>query len=295
MTPDWPTAGGSVADKSSTGPAASTTTAADRAGGACGAGSATSSMTGPSTVGRRGIEWRRCVAVECSVVERLCGVGRGRREVAGCGGRQPGAAHRPRAAALPGQHPLCDRDLLFPGGHVGGRGELAAAGGPPGARRELQPALIAVAGVDRPVVAGFAMGHLVPFAIGGRCRLGAHGQAAASDDRAGEGDFRDVDTRLGGLAMPSTHAPDLSSLYAPARSAVGFGQERPPGRFRTRVDATPASPQGTASGSWSDIGGPVGPPPPSTVSSLSFPHGWRSARKERRANRIGGGLACGRP
>src|ERR1700693_3810914 len=89
--------------------------------------------------------------------------------------------------------------------------------------------------------------------------------------------------------MPSTHVPDLSSLHAPARSAVGFGQERPPGRFRTRVDATPASPKETACVSRSNIGGPVGPPPPSTVSSLSFPHGWRSARKERRANRIGVG------
>ena len=69
----------------------------------------------------------------------------------------------------------------------------------PGAGRELQPALVAVAGVDRPVAAGLAAGDLVPFAIGGGARLPGEGEASATDDCAGEGDFRDVIADVVGL------------------------------------------------------------------------------------------------
>jgi hypothetical protein len=62
----------------------------------------------------------------------------------------------------------------------------------PGALRELQPAVVAVAGVDGPVAAGFAVGDPVPFAIGGGAGLPGEGEASASEDRAGEGDLRDA-------------------------------------------------------------------------------------------------------
>ena len=67
----------------------------------------------------------------------------------GCQGR----ARRPRSA-LP----------WWPGGRTARTRRRRA---PPGARRELQPALISVAGVDGPVAAGFAACDFVPFAIGG--------------------------------------------------------------------------------------------------------------------------------
>ena len=74
----------------------------------------------------------------------------------------------------------------------GPRGVLATAVAGPGARRELQAALIAVAGVDGPVAAGLAAGYLIPFAVGGCARLPGEGEAAAADDRAGEGDLGDA-------------------------------------------------------------------------------------------------------
>src|SRR5271166_3395697 len=46
--------------------------------------------------------------------------------------------------------------------------------------------------------------------------------------------------------MPSTHTSALSSLYAPARSAVGFGQERPPGRLNALGEFSTTSPRGAA-------------------------------------------------
>ena len=66
------------------------------------------------------------------------------------------AADRPGALALGGQHALGDGDLLVLGGQVRGGGVLAAAVRRPGARGELQAAVIAVAGVDGPVAAGLA-------------------------------------------------------------------------------------------------------------------------------------------
>ncbi len=121
-------------------------------------------------------------------------------------------ADRPSALALGGKHALGDGDLLFLGGHVRGRRILAAAVAGPGARRELKSALIPVAGIDGPVAAGFAAGHLIPFAVGGGACVPGEGEASAADDCAGEGDLGDVYGRCSGLAMPSTHRCARSSL-----------------------------------------------------------------------------------
>ena len=123
----------------------------------------------------RGVE-RRGLHVESVVVDRRVVLGGLGHHVAGGRSRQSGAAHRPGATALSGQHALGDGDLLVLGGHVRGRGVLAAAVAGPGARRELQAALVAVAGVDGPVAAGFAAGDLVPFAVGGRTCVARRGQ-----------------------------------------------------------------------------------------------------------------------
>src|SRR5699024_6452341 len=92
---------------------------------------------------------------------------------------------------------LGDVDLLGAAGLVGGGGVLAAAEGPPGLTRELQAAVVAVAGVDRPVAAGLALRDAVPDGTrrGGRCRgaavlrggrvLGAALGAAVGRARAG--------------------------------------------------------------------------------------------------------------
>src|SRR5699024_8478925 len=103
----------------------------------------------------------------------------------------------PGAPALLGLDLLGDVDLLGAAGLVGGGGVLAAAEGPPGLTRELQAAVVAVAGVDRPVAAGLALRDAVPDGTrrGGRCRgaavlrggrvLGAALGAAVGRARAG--------------------------------------------------------------------------------------------------------------
>ena len=165
--------------------------AAGGGGGASGSGAASASTRRFRGRGRRErVERRRRrrqFAVQARGVEG-CGLVD---HVARGGAGQPAAADRPRAAALGAQHALGDRDLLFLGGQVRGRRVLAAAVRPPGARRELQPALVSVAGVDGPVAAGFAACDLVPFAIGGGAGMPGEGEASATDDCAGEGDFRD--------------------------------------------------------------------------------------------------------
>jgi hypothetical protein len=103
------------------------------------------------------------------------------------------AADRPGAAALGGQHPLSDGDLLFAGRLVRGTGELAAAMRGPGALRELQPAVVAVAGVDSPVATGLASGDSVPLLVGSRRRLAGKCDATATDHSTGECDFGDAD------------------------------------------------------------------------------------------------------
>jgi hypothetical protein len=103
------------------------------------------------------------------------------------------AADRPGAAALGGQHPLGDRDLLCAGRLVRGTGELAAAVRGPGALRELQSAVVAVAGVDAPVATGLAPGDGVPLLVGGRRRVAGQCDATATDHSTGECEFGDAD------------------------------------------------------------------------------------------------------
>jgi hypothetical protein len=103
------------------------------------------------------------------------------------------AAHRPGAAALGGQNPLGDRYLLAASGLVRGRGELAAAVRGPGALRELQPAVVAVAGVDSPVATGLASGDSVPLLVGSRRRVAGKCDATATDHCTGECEFGDAD------------------------------------------------------------------------------------------------------
>jgi len=189
------------------------------------------------------------------------------------------AAYRPGAAPLGGQHALGDRDLLCASGLVRRRGELAATVCGPGAPRELQPALVPVAGVDGPVAAGFASSDGVPLLVGSRRRVAGQCDATATEHSTGESEFGDADTRSGGLTMPCAHTPKTSSLDAPTRSAVGFGRKRSPGQAEShRCGVT--SPQGAANGSGSDFGGPSGPPPPST--GLRGPRLSDGARRYRR-------------
>src|SRR5690606_20978755 len=124
-------------------------------------------------------------------------------------------------------HALGDDDLLLAGGLVGGRGELAAAVCGPGARRELQAAVVTVAGVDGPVAAGLALRDLIPLGVGGGVGgTGAEESGTAAEDSAGE---RDLGDGLGGraarlLAMTSGHRA-VSSRHAPTQSGVGYERE----------------------------------------------------------------------
>src|SRR5918995_4278565 len=89
---------------------------------------------------------------------------------------QAGGTRRPRAVAARGVADLGgDGDL---GLAAGVAGKAAAAVRLPGAERELQAAVVAVAGVDGPVAAGLALGELVPHGaaggeVGDRLLLGA--------------------------------------------------------------------------------------------------------------------------
>src|SRR5690606_12737969 len=88
----------------------------------------------------------------------------------GCGGSRRGfgcqvlTADGPRAGALCLQDVLGDTDLLRLRGLVRA---AAAAVGLPGALRELQAAVVAVAGVDGPVATALALGDAVPVVLGG--------------------------------------------------------------------------------------------------------------------------------
>ena len=79
----------------------------------------------------------------------------------------PGAG-RPRSVTAAGIPDLRrDLDLLLPGGAVGGRGVGSAAELGPGRPVELEAAVVAVAGRDRPVAGGLALGEPVPGRVGG--------------------------------------------------------------------------------------------------------------------------------
>ncbi len=212
---------------------------------------------------RRG---RRCFRCRC---------GRVGDDIARRRGPESVAAHRPGAAALGGQHSLGDGDLLFAGGLVRRTGELAATVGGPGALRELQPAVVAVSGVDGPVAAGLASSDSVPLLVGSRGRVARQCDATATDHSTGECKFGDADVRSGGLTMPSAHTPKTSSLDAPTRSAVGFGRKRSPGLAESHRNGDGFTPRSRGR-LRSDLGGPVGPPSPSTGCVVP-PIGWSSA------------------
>src|SRR6476619_1091994 len=81
--------------------------------------------------------------------------------------------------------------------------------------------------------------------------------------------------------MSFTHGSVVSSLYAPTRSAVGFGLERLPGRpIVSGWKRRQLHPKGPHAAPGSDFGGPVGSPASiHGCSSVSPPNGWSSARK----------------
>ncbi|MFB9070908.1 hypothetical protein ACFFX0_06765 [Citricoccus parietis] len=74
-----------------------------------------------------------------------------------------------------------------------------AAGGAPGARRELQAAVVAVSGVDGPVASGLALSQGVPAGgRGGGGGCGEGGQAGAGHGNAGEACGRAADDGAAG-------------------------------------------------------------------------------------------------
>src|SRR5699024_1317188 len=105
-----------------------------------------------------------------------------------------------------------DGDLLGLAGLVGRGGVLAAAEGSPGGGGELQAAVVAVAGVDRPVPSRLALGDLVPDSLMSDRGAGpGHREPGGHDGTAGGGgqlrcrvQAADVDGRtvgaVGGLA-----------------------------------------------------------------------------------------------
>ncbi len=97
------------------------------------------------------------------------------------------ARPRPTGRPCPGplclQDPLGDVDLRQLRREVGPRGVVGPAVGLPRPGRELQAAVVAVAGVDRPVPSALAQGHAVPDRLG---RVGGAGQRDA-EERRGDG------------------------------------------------------------------------------------------------------------
>src|SRR5690625_5728205 len=106
-------------------------------------------------------------------------VARSGERVLGSADAQLGGAGGPGSPALRGLGLLGDVDLLGTGGLVRGGGVLAAPEGLPGGAGELQSAVVPVAGVDRPVAAGLALGQTVPHGAVGDRRCGSTGVAGA--------------------------------------------------------------------------------------------------------------------
>src|SRR5699024_2333602 len=88
-------------------------------------------------------------------------VARSGERVLGSADAQLGGAGGPGSPALRRLGLLGDVDLLGTGGLVRGGGVLAAPEGLPGGAGELQSAVVPIAGVDRPVAAGLALGQTV--------------------------------------------------------------------------------------------------------------------------------------
>ena len=136
-------------------------------------------------------------------------------------------ADRPRLPALPGKHALGDDDLLLTGGAVGHVGELAAAEGPPGVRRELQPAVEAVAGVDAPVAAALALRDPIPRRV--RCGVGRGGGGQEGNACDGPREGRAGDGPAGGAGRTvATAVASHGTTPGVAHRRSGAGAARAP-------------------------------------------------------------------
>ena len=151
--------------------------------------------------------------VRLGVVDRRVGVrGWPRREIAWRDARE--GRRRPATRRGPGARAHAQpRRSAAPWWPDGPRPRTRRPVGAPRAGRELQSALVAVAGVDGPVAAGLAPGYLVPFAVAGRARLASQCQTAAADDRTGKSELGDSDRGCRWSAMASSHV----ALNASAR------------------------------------------------------------------------------
>src|SRR5690606_5551680 len=142
-------------------------------------------------------------------------------------------ARGPCAGTLRGKDLLGDADLLGPRRLV--RHALATVG-LPGARRELQTAVVAVAGVDRPVPAALALREHVPVRVvpgsvgrsGGDRQRGAHGHAGGGNagDVAANGGRLSVlaSIRHGDVLVPPRHRTVQGSSCA--RPCPGVPSDR---------------------------------------------------------------------
>lgn len=79
---------------------------------------------------------------------------------------------------------------------------------------ELQSALVAVAGVDGPVAARFALCEAIPVGIGGSAGGTCGCESCYTHDGAGDGDLGNSAACGGGLAMASAHDREFLSTRA---------------------------------------------------------------------------------
>ena len=165
-------------------------------------------------------------------------------DIARGGAGQPSTADRPSAAALAGQHPFGNGDLLIAGGLVRRCGVLAATVSGPRALRELQAAVVAVAGVDGPVAARLAGGDTVPFAVGSRCSVAREGDTASAEHSSSEGQFGNADVRRCGFTVTSAHTrviPLVKRLRGQLSGSGGRGRPAIVESVGKRVGFTPRS------------------------------------------------------
>ena len=163
---------------------------------------------------------------------------------------------------------------------MGGRRELATAVAAPGAWRELQAAVVTVAGVDRPVAAGFAACDDVPLGVGGGLCLGGESDAAAAEHRTGEGDLGNTDGGVRGLTVPSAHVSVLSRARLRGHCRVRAGCLAQPRNQGSRPPPRDLEPR---PGTRRPAGPPVPSPPPSGRCRRTF----RSVDGDRREERKG--------
>src|SRR5699024_4293341 len=168
----------------------------------------------------------------------------------------------PRPPALAREGALRDGDLLLAGRLVGGGRELGAAVGRPGARRELQPALVAVACVDGPVAAGLALRETVPVGVGGGVGGRGHGQSGSGERGAREDDLDGVlgSGGGGGGAVASgvrghIYASVLFTLCLRGELSGSDECARPPWRLHPKRPVGRRAPSGPGSGPPSPPGG----------------------------------------